>query len=1083
MRRCLVALMALLASVSSLFAQNKVPAPHRAIPARVNKKIDWSKRATPRSMVGGLWMTDANFKSSIYLRSVVETDPVTVTPILWLSNGMKYTLPDVTIEPAGVAIIDINAGLQSKGVSSWATLTGYVELQYTWPWDPLCATIRDVDVAHSLIFTYGLHSTTPLNGLAPKSVTVKSESHTVEGMWWKEIKEVTGFVALANVSSQPVQATVQVSDQLANSLIQHTVTVSPHGTKRVNLSELPQLTGSEGGIRIAYTGPSDALIINGGLEDESVGYSAVLPFSSRPVHVSDLPPYAMLSEFTSLAELGLMVGAADPMMNFPAGTTFKPYSMLRNVSATALSVTPTIWWMQGGTAHSARLQQLRLEPYQSQNVDLMSMLALAGLGTFNGSFNVVFEGDLKRGSLIAAAGSVDQTKTYVFEVQPRGVAESTSKSLQYWSTGNGDDTMITLWNPADEAQDLVFKLIFSGGHYLVPIHLGARATRTINVSEITQNAVADAEGNTIPPSIHEGSAKITGSHADNENILIAIDSGTYNIRKATCGQTCYTCDGYTDWAAEASPFAVGVNKQYTLSLSAAYDNGSRYNFSATWSSGNTSIATVVSSTGTTTGVSHGSVNIGGPVADLQSAPVYVSDVCTQGYDPCPVGFGGGGSSTGSVLSVTGVSPPNLVLGTGVPPTIAGTMTISGSGFSTLLYPTAAFDASTGITTGTVSVVSDTTMTVPYSVDCSALVGTYDLTVGDSVDGGLFGTTWPEGVVLPSGSPATLTLGGKSISGTQSVVVGQQIALATITGLPPCMSLASEQWTPTLSTSAGAPVGGFSAASGSSSVTALPTNTNSSYTFYWVYPTNGVTATYQYTMSGGGSSAAGPVSTATFNVTGAGTMTNNPYTKVTIDSLQPCGGGTAGPAMVYGNITGTICKANAGGTWGIYFVPSGAPAGTYSYVQLINTDTTTYTPNSGSLYTCTTSQGVDSAYPYAGIIPNTNPPQALDAPGVPLPSVNYKTVNRSFSATMFLLFTSSVANSIPVPLGYQTWAFNGTAKCTSSCGTVANWTPTTNGTPGPVGSFAASNGTQTTDGYTALKYGYPIWGNVATQSCH
>lgn len=89
-----------------------------------------------------LWLT--SYKSSVYVRSVVESDPITVTPILWLANGTKYTLPNVTIDPAGTAIIDINAGLQSKGISPWATLNGYVELQYSWPWDPLCATIRAV---------------------------------------------------------------------------------------------------------------------------------------------------------------------------------------------------------------------------------------------------------------------------------------------------------------------------------------------------------------------------------------------------------------------------------------------------------------------------------------------------------------------------------------------------------------------------------------------------------------------------------------------------------------------------------------------------------------------------------------------------------------------------------------------------------------------------------------------------------------------------------------------------------------------------------------------------------------------------
>jgi len=251
----------------------------------------------------------------------------------------------------------------------------------------------------------------------------------------------------------------------------------------LSLDELSQITGTDGSVSVKYTGPTDALIVNGGLEDASVGYSAPLPLVGPSMKESELPPFAKIVDVTSIAELGLMVGAADPMMNFPAGTTFTPYSVLRNVSNAPISLTPAIWWMQGGQPHSARMQPLQLMPYQSQNMDVKGLLATAGLSNFNGSFNLVFEGDWKPGSLIATAGSVDQTKTYVFEVAPRSVTEGISKTMQYWSTGNGDDTMITVWEPADEAQDFVLTLSYSGGHYLLPLHLEARATRSINVSE------------------------------------------------------------------------------------------------------------------------------------------------------------------------------------------------------------------------------------------------------------------------------------------------------------------------------------------------------------------------------------------------------------------------------------------------------------------------------------------------------------------------------------------------------------------------------------------------------------------------
>jgi hypothetical protein len=139
--------------------------------------------------------------------------------------------------------------------------------------------------------------------------------------------------------------------------------------------------------------------------------------------------------------------------------------------------------------------------------------------------NLVFDAQGMHDGLLLTAGSVDQSNNYVFEVIPRGIGESASKSLPYWSTGDGDDTMVTLWNPADEPQDLVFELFFSGGHYAFPVHLDARATRTFNASEIVQNQIPDAEGNVVPAGIHEGSAKIRGSRADNELVLIAFDSG------------------------------------------------------------------------------------------------------------------------------------------------------------------------------------------------------------------------------------------------------------------------------------------------------------------------------------------------------------------------------------------------------------------------------------------------------------------------------------------------------------------------------------------------------------------------------
>ncbi len=75
--------------------------------------------------------------------------------------------------------------------------------------------------------------------------------------------------------------------------------------------------------------------------------------------------------------------------------------------------------------------------------------------------------------------------------------------------------MVSVWNPADEEQDFIF---------------------TFN---------------------YAGSAKIHGPKGDVQEILVAIDTGTYNVRKATCSYYCIWRDGYYIARLIGTPFGVG----------------------------------------------------------------------------------------------------------------------------------------------------------------------------------------------------------------------------------------------------------------------------------------------------------------------------------------------------------------------------------------------------------------------------------------------------------------------------------------------------------------------------------------------
>ena len=118
-----------------------------------------------------------------------------------------------------------------------------------------------------------------------------------------------------------------------------------------------------------------------------------------------------------------MIGAADPMMSFPAGTVFTPYSLVRNTTAQPIGITPVIWWMEAGIARSARLPQVALAARSTTSLPVNSFLIQAGLKNFNGNLNLILESNARVGELLMDSGSVDQSNTYVFEVGPQALGE------------------------------------------------------------------------------------------------------------------------------------------------------------------------------------------------------------------------------------------------------------------------------------------------------------------------------------------------------------------------------------------------------------------------------------------------------------------------------------------------------------------------------------------------------------------------------------------------------------------------------------------------------------------------------------
>ncbi len=487
----------------------------------------------------GLWRVDGGFESSIRIRNELVVAPIDVTPILFMADGAEYDLPTVHVATGGLAGVDVNQALAAAPASVGAHLSqlGSVELRYQYS-SPghLVGSVQMLNTPESLIFV------TPFNGVDE----MPASEHTLEGLWWRRDPGISGYVSFANVTENPAGVRVQAIDADGRPGPSVNLSLAPHATEMRNLEDLiggvPGVRAQAGGLRVTYTAPMGGVMVTGGLVNEREGYSAAIPFV---FHDNDPSQGAAAITYGSA---GLMSGAPDPSMGFPKGTRFAPYAALRNTTTSRLSVSLSLTWMQtNGSPMTQPLGVTTLGPLQAEQVDMTAALARAGAGNLNGNLNLAVSFTGHAGDLIIATGSVDQTGSFVFEVEPQGVGKTNSKQAAYWTTRDGSDTMYTIWNPTTQAQDVVMTFHYGDGSgtYRLPLHFAANASMAIDMAALTRNQQPDEDGFVMTGSVGEGSAIIESAGGRRTPVTLVVSGGTFNVRTGTCGQICINCCGYT----------------------------------------------------------------------------------------------------------------------------------------------------------------------------------------------------------------------------------------------------------------------------------------------------------------------------------------------------------------------------------------------------------------------------------------------------------------------------------------------------------------------------------------------------------
>jgi hypothetical protein len=278
---------------------------------------------------------DHSFESELQISNRLTTEPVTVHPVLALDDGSSFPLEAVTLQPSGVATVNLNGAYNALPSSARASHSdfGTIALSYDWHWDgAISAEVQNIDSRRSLSY---------MSSLRPEPQS-DSAAQTIHGLWWKKTAKTGVLLRLTNVTDAPVKALLTVTDQKNQPISQDSVRIAPSQTV---LRDIPAVFAAEvtalGGLDISFSGKLGGLLVDGGLEDADNGFSARLVLYAPPSSLQTGKP----PKTVTVASTGIMIG--KPGDTFPPQVYFRPWLKLRNVSSGQKAVSITGTYMFG----------------------------------------------------------------------------------------------------------------------------------------------------------------------------------------------------------------------------------------------------------------------------------------------------------------------------------------------------------------------------------------------------------------------------------------------------------------------------------------------------------------------------------------------------------------------------------------------------------------------------------------------------------------------------------------------------------------------------------------------------------------
>ncbi len=586
-------------------------------------------------------------KNSIARPAQMESDQMTNIPYFTLRDGMSSTLTLNNLAPSPTPVTVTIYNMEGKAqVLDPITLSPHsvkqVELRDVVVSDEFNS--GNIEVAFKgipMVVTCQVSVSNP-----DKRVSFESReqdmmdfnSQKLNGILWLAQREAEGFLAITNTAKNKVTVDLAVGSK------QKTVTLYPRETRLLKLSEeFGQRPPVSALVKLQHSGLPGDIITTGYVLNLEDGYSSSFAM---------VDPAIMRS--THLAGAHLRIGKPDPSEGFPEDTQFRSPLLMANVGTNPVTARVSVdytvkeklemtrWDRKDSTEQKEKeedatqdkfstvaVKTLTIAPGDIERLELSEELAKLGVKGPVEEAGVDIDYEASPGALIGHLVSVDQSGDYSFEVpikDPAAMNEMMEGGYP-WTLEKGTNTVLHLKNTTDKSVVGLVVFTFPGGTYNPDrIQLEPYQTVAIDIQKLKDSKKRDVRKQLFPADAVHGQV-IWRQETPYSLIGRAeeVDSKAGIARSFSCGFDC--CVNYSDYFyLTPNTFTGPVGGTQALTANEAGNDCSGYPFGpyidtpSSWSSNNTSVATV--SSGQVSLVGGGSTNI---VADFTYGKDYYYD--------------------------------------------------------------------------------------------------------------------------------------------------------------------------------------------------------------------------------------------------------------------------------------------------------------------------------------------------------------------------------------------------------------------------------------------------------------------------